>query len=523
MKKKSSVSLIGFYDKNGTLKKVFPNTFSASTYTGHSTYKVERCLSGALPFIDDSFYLPYSYKLEEADILALIAERENQVKDEEYKQRLIAYTSDAIFFREFANVKEASEETGQDVFFIRESAKGTYRRNPTYYWLYLHDFPTSDVQLEEINRRLNEKPKRKQSTISKSTPIYQYDRKGNFIAKYKNTEKASLSTGIPQKNITRVTNGQGGSTGGFYFLSEDAFPTESKRKKEMARLVNVVAGRQRDREPLLHYDLDGKLLAEFSNADEAEEKTPFRRQAILLVAKGKNPSVSKEVFLYKNQFKNKKEIATEISKRRQATKKKRDLSTISQYTLEKEKIGEFETAQEASKVTGIKPGALSHSLTGKTASCGGYIFLRESQYPTKELLEIELERRSTKSRNRGKGVRSVKLVNKKEKEKVLKKKTPKVRRRNEKRSELKDILHYGKDGNLISEYPTVQGVFYALSISSATVRALVNSDSLSKKGVILLLKADYPTEALQKEEVERRIRNFHEINKAKVNRSESKQ
>lgn len=520
MKKKSSVSLIGFYDKNGTLKKVFPNIFSASTYTGNSTYKVERCLSGDIPFIDDSFYIPYSYKLEEADVLALIAEREKQVKDEEYKQRLIAYTSDAIFFQEFANVKEASEETGQDVFFIRESAKGTYRRNPTYYWLYLHDFPTSDVQLEEINRRLNEKQKRRKSTVSKNAPIYQYDKKGNFIAKYRNAEKASLSTDIPYKNITRVTNGHGGSTGGFYFLSDEAFPTESKRKKELARLLNVVAGRKRDLEPLLHYDLNGKLLSEFSSADEAEEKTSFRRQAILLVAKGKNPSVSKQVFLYKNRFKNKKEIASEISKRKQETKKKRDLSNISQYTLTKEKIREFETAQEASKVTGISAGSLSHSLTGKTASCGGYIFLRESNYENEEMLEMELERRSAKAIKRGRPLHQVK---EKQKKKVEKKKTPKTKGRSDKRSELKDILHFDKGGNLISEYETVQVIFYELGISSATVRALVNSDSLSKKGVILLLKAQYPTEALQKEEVERRIHNFHEKANEKANRTESKQ
>ena len=124
--------------------------------------------------------------------------------------------------------------------------------------------------LDYINYSVEESIQRglKKSAESRSTPVNQWDKQGNFIQTFNSAKQAANNTNIPNANICSVLNGKRQTAGGYYWTFENQLPTIKKQTK------------------IYQYDLQGNLLNSFSTKAEAGRATHCNAADIGRVCKG---------------------------------------------------------------------------------------------------------------------------------------------------------------------------------------------------------------------------------------------
>lgn len=123
--------------------------------------------------------------------------------------------------------------------------------------------------------------------------IIQIDGEGKEVARYRSMANASVVTGFAKREITKILKGIRKTHRGFIFkYSEDSFLPSSRTRRPSTRGKSVVQA-----------DAFGSVIAVFSSAKDASEKTKIPARMIGKVLNGEQKSTRGFVFVFGEEAK----------------------------------------------------------------------------------------------------------------------------------------------------------------------------------------------------------------------------
>lgn len=128
------------------------------------------------------------------------------------------YDLDGVHIRDFDSIKEAAQFMGYPAYLISKNCRGLNNNCRNHIFAYRGSKPNS---LEDLDvSYVNGEPVYKQSKSFR--PVLQFDRDGNFLARYGSVIKASKCTQIKSSIIKEACNKRNRLGNGFYWMYEDA-------------------------------------------------------------------------------------------------------------------------------------------------------------------------------------------------------------------------------------------------------------------------------------------------------------
>lgn len=122
-----------------------------------------------------------------------------------------------------------------------------------------------------------------------SKTVYQFDKEGNYIAKYGSFGEAGRVTGFDAGVIAKCANGGLKQYGGFVFQLDDKFRGYNKRQQCGFR-----------KGAILQYDLNGNLVHRYEKAQELED-AGFNQISVNRVCRGERKSYKGFSFKHENE------------------------------------------------------------------------------------------------------------------------------------------------------------------------------------------------------------------------------
>ncbi len=264
-------------------------------------------------------------------------------------KKVIQYSQDGKFVKEWNSIKEASETLGIDRTSISKSIHGVCESAGGFVWRAVKQSPT-------YNKR----------------PISQYSLKGEFIRDWENVSDAIAGTGI--KTIFCCLNSGKKSAGGYQWKYKD-----SNKEIKQYTVNRIYKGT-----PIYQYGLDGKFIKQWKSYVAASKDLGIPEQHIDRVLKGERRMTHGYLFNY--------EFHTDgiepYDKNKNDTFRK-----VKQYSLDGRFIKEFPTITEAQKSINLRYG-IGPCCKGVSKTAGGFQW-KYSDDP-KEILPIETKRAKRK-------------------------------------------------------------------------------------------------------------------------------
>ena len=180
--------------------------------------------------------------------------------------------------------------------------------------------------------------------------IIQYDLQGNIINTYNSVTEAMQKTGCHMTNIIETARKHQNTAGGFIWrYTDDTDP-----------LVPII---NRNHKKVIQYSFDGEKIQEYVSVVSAAEQTGISKDKIAGCARGKSPKqAGGYIWRYEN-------IPFSIEEKVNPRCKK-----VTQYDLKGNRIKEFSSVAEASKVTGIWKSNIALAARKQKNTAGGYIW-----------------------------------------------------------------------------------------------------------------------------------------------------
>jgi len=119
----------------------------------------------------------------------------------------------------------------------------------------------------------------------KTTKIYQYDLKGNFISEYNNASHASFITNVPHQNILRCTRNEMSQAGNYIWSR--TFEIKIKDRK-----IHLFGQTKK----VYQYDLDGNFIKEWDGVTQIVKIYKGINSHLM----GKTKTCGKCIWKYKN-------------------------------------------------------------------------------------------------------------------------------------------------------------------------------------------------------------------------------
>lgn len=184
--------------------------------------------------------------------------------------------------------------------------------------------------------------------------ILQYDIKGVLLASYSSIAEAELETGCKSANIIECALKHYNTIGGFVWrYADDEEPLEI--------VIN------RNYKKVIQYSGSGEKIQEYESVTSAANATGISRNIIDSCARNKRYNVKGGfVWRYEND-------PFFVEKKDNPRKKK-----VIQYDLKGNKIKQYSSVVEASKITGIWKENIASAARGKVKTAGGYIWRYEN-------------------------------------------------------------------------------------------------------------------------------------------------
>lgn len=149
------------------------------------------------------------------------------------------------------------------------------------------------LKMKEVNNRPEMRARHIGSNNINAQKVRQYDLNGDFIAEYETVAEASRITGISHSKICAVARGDRKTSGGYkWAYPEDKYIRFPNRKKGQINESTL--------KPVLQYDTDGNLLAEYKSiADVARKNESYERTNIICNLKGRTKHAYGFIWKYK--------------------------------------------------------------------------------------------------------------------------------------------------------------------------------------------------------------------------------
>lgn len=192
-------------------------------------------------------------------------------------------------------------------------------------------------------------------SIPKRKPILQYSIFGIFIKKWNSILEASKELNISNSHIVSCCKNKRKSAGNFiwkYFNNESDF-----NKIDNLKCINI-----------LQYNLEGKFLKEFISINEASKNSKISKQSIRQNCLNITKRAGQFIWKYKTNKKIQKKIKKYINN--SCFKEKKRVLQINKNFI----VNEFESLNQASKITKINISSILEVCNGKRKQAGGFIW-----------------------------------------------------------------------------------------------------------------------------------------------------
>jgi uncharacterized protein involved in tolerance to divalent cations len=188
-------------------------------------------------------------------------------------------------------------------------------------------------------------------------PVVQFDVKGHKIAEYESIKEASKNTGIRHSDISTACVGRQQTTAGFvwrYKENENEVNSNTFKLQYKSKTNKVV-----------QFDLDGKKIREYNSAKEAAEDTENNIHNIQVACSKRVESSGGFIWRYKDDEEN---VVAKVDNPKHNQRK------IVQFDFEGNKIAEYESMSEASRITGSLQSGISKVCLGAQKSSNGFMW-----------------------------------------------------------------------------------------------------------------------------------------------------
>jgi len=250
------------------------------------------------------------------------------------KKPISQYSLSGDFIKEWPTISAAAKAMGVHSVPLSNVCKGAKKTCAGYQWRFSGDPKPGPV---DLHRKRTKKMK---------GPIYQFDKKGQLINTWSTAKKASDATGVSRLSISCCLHEKQKSAGGFLWSNS----MTSKSYSKSAHLRSVT-----------QYTLDGKKIQTFPSIAEASRKTGVEIMSISDCCRGIHKRSNSFLWRY----------SKDPAPKPLLIKKSRE---VFQYSKNGAFINSFPSISAAGKLSGLDEHNIRAACTGKTKTCGGFIW-----------------------------------------------------------------------------------------------------------------------------------------------------
>ena len=185
--------------------------------------------------------------------------------------------------------------------------------------------------------------------------ILQFDKYGEFVAEYYSFNEA-VRKNKSSYDVIRDGIKERRKVKGFYFIEKK----EYEKNSNLAELFNW--------KPIMQFDLQGNLIAEYFNIDKALKETNINKVSLKAVLNGNRQSANGYIWRYKEDYLLNPIVIEE------------DINPIIQLNLNGEFIAEYKNIKEATEKTGVKRDGIRDCINKKQNSSSNYIWVSKEEY-----------------------------------------------------------------------------------------------------------------------------------------------
>lgn len=352
---------------------------------------------------------------------------------------VLQYNADGTFIKEWPGITDAQNTL--NIHHIGLVCKGKRKSAGGFIWKY-KDCSSAFSNIQE------------NTNIEHSSPvtstILQYDLSGSFIKEFGTVEEASETTNTNRTSIVLCMQDKCKQANNYVWRYKDG---------EIIQNIDVGDIDYVSRTPVLMYNIQGEVLAEFQSIKEAAKSTGIGYSNICQCLRGDTQSAGGYVWRYKDYTK--KPLSPDITNRPIPDKLFQSKVRVLQYTLGGRFIKEHESVAEASRATNTLGSTIQKCIDGKCDRAGSFIWKRKEQNAIPLLIPPY---------------------------------TPRPKR-------AKAILQYDKHGNLVKEFQTMEEVLKVYDISRGTLMKCLSNEKKSYKGFVWRSKEDSTPQTIDVSEV----------------------
>jgi hypothetical protein len=247
--------------------------------------------------------------------------------------------------RTYPTIEAAAEATGLTSDNIQKNVKGENKTAGGFVW--------KNATKKEI-LSVPAWTSKRSNYVTKLKEIVQYTLDGKKVAFYSSVTDAAKSCKISPSNIYQVLDKPTLTASGFVWRTKG-----NPYKGELVKQPSLNKARL-----VTQYDLKGKKIRVFKSTKEVERETGISSSTVSAVANGKLKTTGGFIWQYGNGPKK-----IDIEAYRIINQEKRP---VIKYSLEGQRLKEYASMLEASKVEGISINRITSVVNGKAKSAGGY-------------------------------------------------------------------------------------------------------------------------------------------------------
>lgn len=297
------------YDLEGNFIASYLNIVEAAKVTGASQPGISQVITNKLG--STAGYLFFRFVEESED------ERAERIKQKIDSLRVRKKDNVNVLDKKETNepepIADVESVKGQDVSIdstVIEVAEDEKPLMPT------SDEVKDDRIDEDDTKEPVKSPKRKRKARKKLVDIYYFDEHGTYVQTFKNTTDVFHAHGISSTTIRNVCEGiSRGSNIGFFLLKSDFDSFEDAQKEVNSRLKNGRMPNRKTRLSVSQFTTDGEFIQEYDSIRQATESLGLGYVQINQAINGYVKQVNGYVFLYNEDYKNRKEMKEDVLKR----------------------------------------------------------------------------------------------------------------------------------------------------------------------------------------------------------------
>lgn len=255
---------------------------------------VEKCLKKELSNKEISYIKmhksnndKYGYNLSSGGDKPKINKTSLLKKSFKYSKRVLQFTQEGLFIKEYQNARIAAKEYGVNFSLIYQCCNNKIKTACGYIWEYKENC-NEDILKNKADISKN------YERVYKNNPICQFDINGNFIKEWNSCLDIGRHYKISEENIRSCCNKVYGRKTyiGYIWMYSSEYNKNGINLDDYKHSSNGKV--------VLQYDLNNNFIAEYQTAREAEKKTGIGYKMISRVCKGKRAHTHKYIFRFKD-------------------------------------------------------------------------------------------------------------------------------------------------------------------------------------------------------------------------------